>query len=838
MAKRTEYYRDNKSTIALDKLVYSDNEKKRKGYEIARAAMDLITGTTVSSVDVARMLENINIHFGRWPKVPTQGLNMEIQLEEGNVSFGRDHINHYPLLDTITQGRVTDYINQPNLGSIIDYSKHAVIYKKTKQRQVVIDFLREQYIQPLIQQITQQVDVQSKTTDPTKLNEEALQDRQSTINNMVEQNIDPDVKTMLEKTETLSEKLFNKLLDIVLKRNKFKYKWESGAHYCEATGKEIYRIRYGLNNIYIDNVSPLTCNYQLKTLSDYIQDGLHASITTYLSPIEIITDYYHIFKNKDWKELEAMLSPIPDYQYNTGRDVSYRHTNTAVNRNFMIKIPVRPGTGQITDTEEFVPYQLDGRQGHYWAENVLDKLNDAYFNRQLGFEMKFGSWRWLAKAKKITRVHNDKVIQVIRGEHYRLDKSNGDLKEQSVAIPQTYKCSNVHDIYFDIGPEEYQYKDPHDLSKPKLSIYGCEYNSFQGHIKNLSSLEKGKPFQLRYNHLADTFYDRIANDLGTVLYAREDAISSDKVNPFETLSTLHKFKVLIGRKSSLGKDPGSDGGVRALELGDRRSKMEMIQVLEYIESKMQGSMGTNKAKVDSPGQYTNTANLNNQINNVERQQYRIISMRSQLREDLYNGLMKSAFFAYQDNYEVKESYLSDDELAHYELNFDEIIGSPIYYECKDGFKDTQNLSLYKQYLLNYAATNGNLVDLAESINAETMDEAITVAKRSEMQVQKRQEQQLARAEALQQAAEQSRREEILIKEKGQNDRKDKEVEVRKESALLHSLTLANANDINEDGVADHIERHADDRKLKEKIHEDEMKLKERELDIKEQKSKG
>src|SRR5690606_26601739 len=124
-----------------------------------------------------------------------------------------------------------------------------------------------------------------------------------------------------------SEKLQKKIFDICYERNDMDFKYERAVDYMLTTSVVVFLKQFGFNEVYFNPVSPCDTTYELSFDSIFIEDGLHANVKRYLSPMEVIQEAYHVFKNKEWKDMEQMLVNIPNSNYLEDANIIKKRTN-------------------------------------------------------------------------------------------------------------------------------------------------------------------------------------------------------------------------------------------------------------------------------------------------------------------------------------------------------------------------------------------------------------------------------------------------------------------------------------------------------------------------------
>jgi hypothetical protein len=299
---QNHFIKDKESLIkeGVDKLVYSTKEKEADNFFLIKTVANAVASQSRPEKDIKRNVENMNIHMGRWMDIKSDG-QVVIKLKDGQtIKYGRSTIKNSPYIDIVTQSIAKDFNDKPIKNVIRDQSKNALVTRKEKQNALVKAKFQELIVKPIVEAATKQVD--AKYGNPLDLGNEAIQQRQSDIDNIVNNNISEDIKNMMDNLTLPTEELLIKIHQIAYDRNGMKYKFQEGVDYFITSGIEAYKKRFGHNEIYMDSISSVDLSYRLKNNSIFFEKGLHANHKRYLTPMEIIQEGYHVFKKKEWKE--------------------------------------------------------------------------------------------------------------------------------------------------------------------------------------------------------------------------------------------------------------------------------------------------------------------------------------------------------------------------------------------------------------------------------------------------------------------------------------------------------------------------------------------------------
>jgi hypothetical protein len=832
----SNYFIDEKvpgTVKELTKFVYSTKEKGAHDNLILRTVTDLVANQSRHPDEQKRMFENMNIHMGRWPDVKSDSV-INIRLDKDtNISYGRDKVHNFPYLDQITGSIASDFKNRPKKEKIIDFSKNAMITRKDRQKAVIKAKLQEIFVKPLVAQATQQVD--AKYGDPLSLGEEQLSQRQSDIDNIVTSSLSEEVKNLMENDKLDTETLMMRIKEIAYMRNKMENQYNNGIEFMITCGEEAYRKDVSFKEVYMKPISIPDLSYDLSYRSPFFEDGLWANERNYLSPMEVVQECYHVLKNKDWDTIHRMFTAIPTGGlHGTDADVVYSRLGGAnIDQSISYTNQIRGGVVDHA-SQEFIPAMLDGRNGVLWANAFMNKMGGALAERKMGIPVEYPTWRWTVPAVKVERVVGNKIVEFIRGEHYKKDKMNGDLKVTDTIIPQTF-CAKRYGglIYTDMMPVIGQYTDPYDISNPKLNIYGGVYNNMLNNVKNLSMMDPAKIYQMRFNNIQESIGEAIQSNLGSILVVNKKTFDGSG-GPQGFFDMLYKLKTIVSEDEDFSKTD-SAANTRSIQMQSGISIPEYTSLAQYYEQMMIKTLRYNPAKMGNSGQYENQANIQASLAAPDRQLGRYYDINLQIRQNTMQALTQAAFIKYIDNKDMLENYLDESLMAHYEENYDELLGTIFEYKVESSVEDIRNLERAKEMLLNYMATGGNFETMTEAIESKDMPSLKEKAKAERLYTerknmeQRRHEQDLA---AKNNASAEKRQTEMLDK---QYTLEYEKIDAGKEKAYINSMQMANANDIDQDGKPDQIARDERMREFDEKVHNDQMDIEKEKLEIQKEK---
>ena len=341
-----------------------------------------------------------------------------------------------------------------------------------------------------------------------------------------------------------------------------------------------------------------------------------------------------------------------------------------------------------------------------------------------------------------------------------------------IEVWEGYKVGE--DLYIGIQPLEYQHISADNLNSQKLPYTGVVYNNTNSAPRSLVSMMK--PLQYMYIVLWYRLELAMARDKGKVPVIDVTQIpKSMGIDVNKWMHYLGALGVAFINPYEEGWDiPGREGGkpsqfnqFQALDLTMANTIDQYINLMDKIESMVSEISGVSKQREGSVAS-------NELVGNVERsiiQSAHITEpwfwVHNQVKKEALTMLLDTSKVAWKDNKRCLHYILDDATRAFITLS-DEFFYEDMDVFIDDTTKNQQQVEALKQ-LMQPAMQNGaSLLDIAEII---TMDNISMIKSRLEEIEQKRMEQQQAmeqaQAEREQQAIQMQneiKEEELMIKE--------------------------------------------------------------------------
>lgn len=801
-------------------------KKVKDNSQLARDIMDYYDYYTddVNS-DFLRYDENYNLHKGRWPNIENMHSNsVNFNIGRENIILGGGKIRHWPILNRATEYLAGEIILRPFIPLIRDYSSRARNFRERKRLEVVVDYLKEKFVNPKLEEITSQVMSGVNQEQYLQMPIEQKQQLQADIQRKAAEQSPEEIMAYLEKIRTPDEQLFSQIFDAAMAEVSLKDKFDLGGEHAIVTGEEYYRVTTRNMEPVVDVLKPKYLDWSGSDSVTNVEDGEFARYTDYLTLQDIVGKYGLDLKISTIKDVIDWHSGIPGNYSNKGIE-SIDH---AVAR-FLADNP------HIDDNID--PRTLEGQQ------DLRDVYKLAGYLRRNGFGIKetYITWRWSRPIKLVTREVNGKRETFIQDEHYKINKFKGDLNVEKRLIEQTWhgvKLGENDDVYLNVEPLPFQYDNIRNPFKPKLSIYGTKYNTVHNEVKNSSFVDQAKPWQYKYNVLMKRKEEFEATDIGKVVFGSMN-LKPDSYTWGEWYKSIFvgKFAPISSHFEGLNQMDKKPFYVE--DLSNVRDIQAFIQQLEYVEQKIYSSMSFNPAKFGQIGQYSNTTTTRAALQGADKQLIKFHDTHRKVKQAVSRALLNAALYAYRDNEYKKDIILDDFTRAHFEKNIDNLNSSEYEISVVDDFQQSEKLEQMRQLALTMLQNGGKARDIAAIVNANSMGEIEDILEESDKNKEKQEELQFRRQQELIKQQQQLEQRKIQLQQQFESMENERERQAKLQMAELSAQTMERSNDINENMISDSLEKAMmeiaskeriaamnNDTKLKSKLIDSESKLKE------------
>ncbi|QOR57011.1 portal protein [uncultured phage cr109_1] len=518
-------------------------------------------------------------------------------------------------------------------------------------------------------------------------------------------------------------------------------------------GEEIYYVGIQNGNPCLERINPIYFDYDTDTSDlEYIHDAQWCVYEMKLSATDIYDRYYDKLSEKQLNQLLDMMD-----------DTSKGGFNPEVRKTSL-------------DYPHIKTHSING-----FTSNPFDSTNAI------------SVWHccWLSFRKiafvTIADPETGEPVEYIVDESY--NETGTEISVEWKWIIETWEGYRAgDDLYFGMGPIEYQHVSADNPNALRLPYTGVIYNNTNSRPRSLVSMMK--PLQYMYIVLWYRLELAMSRDKGKVVNMDITLIpKSMNIDVAKWMHYLSALGVNFINPYEEGWDiPGREGGkpslfnqITALDLTMANTIDQYIALMDKIEAMLSEITGVSKQREGS-------ISSNELVGNVERsvvQSAHITEpwfwVHNQVKRECLIMLLNTAKYAWK-NSKTSLQYVFDDATRVFMTLNDDMFYEDFDIFVEDTTKNQQQIEALKN-LMQPAMQNGaSLLDIAEII---TLDNVTMIKNRLEEIEQKRMEQQQAMEQA------QAEREQLMLQM--QNEVKEEELMIKEAEMDLKKYEIDQNN---------------------------------------------
>lgn len=548
-------------------------------------------------------------------------------------------------------------------------------------------------------------------------------------------------------------------------------------------GEEIYYVGILNGEPCLERINPLYFDYDTETSDlEFIHDAQWCVYEMKLSVTDIYDRYYDKLSEKQLNELLDLMS-----------DSAKGGVNPEVRKTSLDYPHIKTHTINGFSTNPFE----DGSNISVWHT----------------------CWQGFKKIGfvTITDPETGEPVEYVVDETYNV--TGMELNVEWRWIIETYEGYRAgEDLYFGMGPIEYQFISADNPNAQRLPYTGVIYNNTNSKPRSLVSMMK--PLQYMYIVLWYRLELAMARDKGKVV--NMDITQIPKSMNIDVSKWMHYLSALgvnfINPYEEGWDIPGREGGkpaqfnqITALDLTMANTINQYIMLMDKIESMLSEISGVSKQREGS-------ISSNELVGNVERSVVQSAHItepwfwtHNQVKREAISMLLNTSKWAWKDN-KTNLQYILDDATRAFITLSDSFFYEDYDVFVEDTTKNQQQIDALKN-LMQPAMQNGaSLLDITEII---TMDNVAMIKNKLEEIEQKRMEQQQAmeqaqaeREQQMLQMQNEVKEEELMLKE-AEMDLKKYEIDSNNATkitvAQLNAYRGAENMDQNGNGIPDTME---------------------------------
>lgn len=838
----TNSYTDSTNTLPdvgypLQRLSWA--KKKARDFEWAERCADFYDhyyGYYYDSYRMRKLKMNYNLYNGRGEeamKSYTPSLGEDL-MEEG-LEAGYDNVQHLPLIDQIAKAMVGEQQRRPLKPLAIDASGYSMNFRKMHRNKLFQRHLEEKYLNPIRQQAFEEVARKLNIVDIYSLTPDEQEQFQLQVDQVSKSMTPEEIDDYMRKDyKSPSEMQGQKLVDWTMSHYDLKYLTDQGFKHGIISGEEIYYVSVRHNMPHVELVNPIGFMSSASRNTHFIEDGEWAKYERQITYTDLFNNFGEELKEKHLKKLEDFFTAFGTSNMNTeghqARLVAeVSAVDSATGGKFFENSPdIRTQKGQ-----EF----MKAIYRHFGSE--YDDYSSVRHTHLV--------WKSLRKLLYITRVTPQGLKNFWVDESYKMNPSKGDKEYQIVWVPEVWetdKIGTTDAIYLNKRPIPYQYSSLDNPWNVKLPYVGVEYGRLFGNAKNVAPLDLGKPWQYKYNVQMAKIHEMEATDVGKVLLTTMNA--KPKEWSWGKWIMMMKYgKIAPIDTTNEDFNPGTDSQIfKDMDLSTMADLAGRLQYLEFIRQQAALSMSYNPARLGQVAPYVAVTNSQQAIVQSSYQTEDIYSTHNKVVENLLNYMLKVTRVAFKDN-EFARTYILDDmSVAELEMDWQLLNPAELAVKVRNSTDDYNNIMNVKN--VAQAMVQNGLITMPELIRlmwANNGAEILNIAERAEMNAEKRRMEEVTNQQKLMEQQAAIQRQLTQMQQDWEREKMSKEAYKDIILAEINSTRYAQQLDINKNQINDNAERdvrklqheaiqNEKDRALDMKKHEDEMRLKDKEIRIK------
>lgn len=762
----------------------------------------------------------------------------EMTIMGEKVKLTNYDITHYPMIAQLGNAIVGEYINRPFLANVQDNSPSARSMYMKRRDQLMMDWLDASVIAPAKEMSTMNWMQQYGVQDVFMLTPEQQQQMASDVDARVKQEVPKEVFDFLKNGyRNPNQKVLQELLNAHLRIDDVTYKSIEGFKRGVAMGETIYRVDAFNDFPKFDVINEMYFTWGGSQNTEWVQEGAWCRYEEWLRYEDVMQLFGSELKNKDLKYLEELVEPIGGFKTDyRGPDKSKQANLTGLERQTQYVI-------SLEENELLQRYgKVDVRtnEGQSKMVSIMSEVAARYGSTygyslsNYGFRVAHFNFIDMRKLKRVSKLQNGKISKYWLDESYEEQADDVDIKEVWVKEAWSgYKIGSTSDpVYAKIERIPWQFTSLNNPFTAELSYYGRQYNTHLNSSKNVSHIDRGKPWQLEFDTEMAALKHDLKTHIGQVFMMVMD-LKPDNMQMQEWIDTIVNFKLMPINLNKNGMNRVDPAMLRNIEMGKISDIGARVQRLEFIRANLMRDMFFSEARAGSVGQYATQANIQtNQVASYNQTESVFSTHRKILDKALTAYLKCIRYYAKMDPSRY-ENVLDDIGMAY-------LASMPLWEPFVDvtvggSGTEIQELERIRSLAMQLSSTAAGqspklIVNLALATNKSEILDILDIdhTERLEKEMAIRQENQqtaMAQIEAQERMAkEATEREYNMHKET---------LESQERRQAIDSSKFKQQQDVNMNQVADAIEKALLELAAKKEMHSEEIEVKHRELDIKE-----
>lgn len=594
----------------------------------------------------------------------------------------------------------------------------------------------------------------------------------------------PEIEKYLTYSDAdIRESVANKLAKYLIKKENLEYKFNMGFKDSLIVAKEIYYIGIEGGDVVCHNVNPLDFSFILGN-SEFFQDGQAAVETKFCTPSEVIDAYF----------------------------------------------------------DELTPSEIDSIESKGVKGVESEPLSISFTNKDFSSQSNSGEipvtrveWKSLRKIGFLTYYdENLEKQETIVDESYKINEESGETIEWAW-INEVWEGTKIGaSIYTKIKPKTVQYRSIDNPSICKLGYVGCVSNNRNSVATSLVDLTKHH--QYLYNIIMYRMEFEIAKAKGKKMVM--DVAQIPRSQGIDIEKWMYYFDSMgIAFVNSFEEGKGQFAGqvsafnqFTAIDMSLSQSVGQYISILDKIETMASDLMGVSRQRQGSVSSSETVGGVERSVVQSSHITEPLFYLHNEVKKQVITQLVECAKVAYPEGKKI--NYILDDMGRTFLEISEDFVDADYGVFVTNTAKEVQALEQLRS-IAQQAVASGiiSLKELISVFDTDSIADIKNVVEKAELNAQAKQEREYESQQQLVEQQSQAAMELEAFKADRLDQREMIKGQNQKEVAIISALGFSENKDSDNNGVPDVLE--VDKLRQEAKQHQDDVKLKNRELDIKE-----
>lgn len=763
-------------------------------------------------------------HYGDAQNITVNG--KEYQLSEYSIT-------HFPLISQVSNAMYGELINRPLIATVEDNSPFAKTLYTKKRNEMLVSWFEQNIVGPTRQMMTLNWMQENGVEDVFSLSPEQQQQMQADIQARINQEVPEDILNFMNGGyRSPTQKVLQRLLDAHIRRDHIITKTHEGGKQGLVMGSEAYRVVEINGKPVFEPINTKHFTWAGSQHVEWYQHGAWCRYEEWLTYEDVMQKFGGDLRDKDIKVLEGLVEPIGGFKDDPIKDGRKDNVRKTVQYEL-----------SVNDDEYLAKYgevDIHTQEGQSKMVTIMNAVAKKYGHQygygwsNYGFRVAHFNWKDQRKLYHVTREENGELKKYWVDESYERQPEDIDIKERWVnEVWEGYKIgTHAEPIYCKIRPIPWQFTSKDDPFTAELCYYGKDYNTHMNNSKNVSHLDRGKPWQLEFDIEMAALKHDLKTNVGKVFMMVMD-LKPDNYTEQEWINMMRNFHILAINPNKPGSpmnriDPAL---LREIDLSKMSDIANRIQLLEFAKNNLIQDMFFSQARIGSVGQYATQANIQSNTSASYNQTEHFFKTHREIVDRALTGYLKLIRYNAKKNPEMYENVLDDVGIGW--LKAMPSWSPEIDVSVSGSGSELQELERLRQLMLTLSQ-NGMMPDTIVKLSlAETKPEILDIMDQDKREREAMRQQDIQAQQQNAQMQIQAQQEEAQRQRDFQYTMHLEKLRSQEERQQIDAQKFQLQNDVDMNQVADTIQKALLDLQFKKEEHDDKMEIEKEKLRLKE-----